>query len=104
MPYLSFELIKVVDDDSNEQIEREERSEEDEDDKEGIRYKAGLARWLHVDSSAVNSVLYDFLPPFKCCLSKRCIRYKTLHIIRVNEFHRPNIVLFVQAPACEGEL
>ncbi len=44
--YLFLLLVKVVDDHTDEQIEREERAEDDEEDEVDVHVDVDLADWL----------------------------------------------------------
>lgn len=49
MFYLFFQPVKVVNDDSDEEVQREERTNDNKDNKIQIRSKTVVAFWLLVD-------------------------------------------------------
>ncbi len=60
-----LEHVKVVNDDTDEEVESEEGSAHDEDDEIEIRPQVGLVRRLQIDAAHVHSVRHNLHPAFK---------------------------------------
>jgi len=59
---LLFEHIEVVDDDTDEEVEREEGAAHDKDDKVEVRPQVLLVSGLQVHAAYVNSVRHNLHP------------------------------------------
>ena len=68
--YLFLEGIKVVNDDTNKQVEGKERSTDDENDEIEVVVERSLPIRLFVNFSRVNCIGHHFHPSLKCCLEK----------------------------------
>lgn len=88
---LFFKHVKVVDNNSDEEIKREERAADDKDYEVNVGIKIRFSSRLQVDASAVNSIGHDFHPPFeRCYLKERQITHADM--VKVNFRVNPRVI------------
>ena len=75
--YLLFQRVKIINDDTNEEIQRKERSAYDEDDKVEIIIERCLVLRLLINFCGINCVRHDLHPAFESCLEREFCEYRS---------------------------